>query len=95
MAQTMRALSGSTDMKSAAVRAPQRPAVTVRSARVSRQQAKQVQMGAISSCTSVLRPQQIQRSSPIVSVAAQEAPAAQATATKVRSRMSGEGQQQQ
>lgn len=79
MAQTMRALSSSTDMKSAAVRAPQRPAVAVRSARVSRQQAKQ---GASSSCPSVLRPQQIQRSSPIVSVAAQEAPASQATATK-------------
>jgi hypothetical protein len=89
MAQTMRALSNTTDMKTANVKAPQRPAVVARSARVSRQQNKQVQMSALSSCTSVLRPQQVQRSSPIVSVAAQEAPATQQTATKVRSRRTG------
>lgn len=85
MAQTMRALSNTTDMKSVTVRAPHRPAVVARSARVSRQQ-KQAQMGgAFSSCSSVARPQQMLRSGPIVSVAAQEAPAAQATSTKVRS----------
>jgi len=39
-------------------------------------------MGAFSSCSSVARPQQQLRSGPIVSVAAQEAPAAQATSTK-------------
>jgi hypothetical protein len=86
MAQTMRALSNTTDMKTAAVRAPQRPAVLARSARVGRQQSKQMQMSTISSCPSVPRPQQVQRSSPIVSVAAQEAPTAQATSTKVRLR---------
>lgn len=85
----MRALSNTTDMKTANVRAPQRPAVAARSARVSRQQNKQVQVSALSSCTSVLRPQQVQRSSPIVSVAAQEAPATQQTATKVRSPRNG------
>lgn len=84
----MRALSNTTDMKSATVRAPQRPAVVARSARVSRQQTNRAQMGAFSSCSTVARPQQMLRSGPIVSVAAQEAPAAQATSTKVRSKQS-------
>lgn len=82
MAQTMRALSNTTDMKTASVRAPQRPVVVARSCRMSRQQNKQ-QMGAMSSCMSLAKPQQMERSAPIVRVAAQEAPAAQQTSTKV------------
>lgn len=82
MAQTMRSLSNTTDMKTASVRAPQRPVVVARSCRVSRQQSKQ-QMGAMSSCMSLAKPQQMERSAPIVRVAAQEAPAAQQTSTKV------------
>lgn len=83
MAQ-VRALSSSTDMKtSSSVRIAQRPAVAARSCRVARQQNKQM-MSAVSSCPALIKPQQVQRSSHMVCVAAQEAPAQQNTATKVR-----------
>lgn len=78
--QTMRAMSTTTEMKGARSLAPTRPAMAAFSGRVARVQQRQVSQASFGP---VKRVQQLQRNTHVVCVAAQEAPAAQETATQV------------
>eukprot|EP00879_Flechtneria_rotunda_P007862 GHRR01008238.1.p1 GENE.GHRR01008238.1~~GHRR01008238.1.p1 ORF type:complete len:213 (+),score=64.38 GHRR01008238.1:132-770(+) len=79
MAQTMRALTSTSDVRGARTMAAQRPSIALFGGRVVRLQQRQMAQGAFAPCS---RAQQLQRNTNVVCVAAQEAPAQQQNATQ-------------